>query len=367
MEAQVNIYRHLLQILVIAILPGLAAPAAFPQAMKDDFLRYAGIQSVTGREARFIEFLKSLLPAAARPEIDNRGNLIVSIGAESVPPLLIVAAVDEPGFLVTDITEEGYLRVASPGGRGTSPLFAQFHEGHLVDISSKSGIVRGVVALPSSHLVRGRRESLTVDRMLIDIGARSKQEVIARGVEMLNPLAAVKDIAVLAGNRIAGPMLSRKFGAYALMEALKGIASLQGKHVVFAWATQSAMSNSGAARLARRFAPKRVLVIGSFQRSGGRGSGKDPVEVLDSGVLLPDPESPGGAGQLLRDCIKAAGRNVKVALSPTAAPPEARAFGRDADVLAAAIPVAFPGSLVETVDLDDLKQLIEFIKIAAGM
>ena len=361
-----NTYRHLVWILVIAILFGLAAPAASRQAVKDDFLRYADIQSVTGREARFIEFLKSQLPAAARPEIDNRGNLIVSIGAETAPPLLIVASVDEPGFLVTDVTEEGYLRVASPGGRGTSPLFAQFHEGHLVEIASRGGMVRGVVALPSSHLVRGRRESLTVDRMLIDIGARSKQEVIVRGVEMLNPLAAVKDIAVLAENRVAGPMLSRKFGAYALMEALKGTASRQGRRVVFAWATQSAMSNSGVARLARRLAPKQVLVVGAFQRTGAR-AGKDPVEVLDSGVLVPDGESPGGAGQLLREAMSAAGQKVKVTLSPTGASPESRAFGAGADVLAAAIPVAFPGSLVETIDLDDLQQLIEFIRIVAGM
>ena len=336
-----------------------------PQTMKESFLQCAAGQAVTGREARFIEFIKDRLPQGVKSEIDNMGNLTVQFGNEP-PQLLIIASVDEPGFVVTGITDEGFLRVASPGGRTPSPLFIQFHEGHYVDIATRGGMVRGVVALPSSHLVRGRRESLTLERFLIDIGARSRQEAVARGVETLDPAAAVKDIASLAENRIAGPMLSRKFGAFALLEALKGFTPPAGKSVVFAWSTQSAMSNSGAARLARRFAAKQVLILGAFQRAGGR-AGKDPVEILDSGVLIPDSESPGGSSQWLRAAAASAGTRIRLTPSPTAALPEARPFGANADVVPAGIPVVYPGSLVETIDADDLMQLIEFIRLVAAM
>jgi putative aminopeptidase FrvX len=341
------------------------APAQLPQTLKESFIQCAGYQAVTGREARFIEFIKGRLPQGVKSEIDNMGNLTVQFG-DAAPQLLVIASVDEPGFVVTGITDEGYLRVASPGGRTPSPLFIQFHEGHYVDIATKSGTIRGVVALPSSHLVRGRRESLSLDRFLIDIGARSKQEAMARGVEMLDPAAAVKDIASLAENRIAGPMLSRKLGAFALLEALKDYAPRAGKGVVFAWSTQSAMSNSGAGRLARRFAARQVLIVGAFQRAGTR-SGRDPVEILDSGVLIPDSESPGGGSQWLRAAVASASTRVKLTPSPTAAPPEARPFGTNADAVSVGISVVYPGSLVETIDADDLQQLIEFIKIIVAM
>ena len=341
------------------------APAQMPQTMKDSFLQCAAGQAVTGREAGFIDFIRNRLPKGVKSEVDNMGNLTVQLGSEP-PQLLVVAPVDEPGFVVTGMTDEGFLRVASPGGRTPSPLFVQFHEGHYVDIATRSGTVRGVVALPSSHLVRGRRESLTPDRFLIDIGARSRQEAAARGVEMLDPVAAVKDLASLAENRIAGPMLSRKFGAFALLEALKGLSPRPGKGIVFAWSTQSGMSNSGATRLARRFQARQILILGAFQRAGGR-PGRDPVEILDSGVLIPDGESPGGASQWLRDAVSSAGAKIKLIPSPTAAFSEARAFGENADVVPAGIPVAFPGSLVETIDADDLVQLIEFIRWVAAM
>jgi putative aminopeptidase FrvX len=338
-------------------------PAQAPQDIKDGFLRCATIPSVTGREGQFVEFLKSRLPAGVKPEVDNMGNMIVRIGSGD-PQILIVTSIDEPGYLVTDITEEGFLRILSPGGRAPNPLFLQFHEGHYVDIGVKTGPIRGVVALPSSHLVRGRRESLALDKALIDIGARSKSEAVARGIELLEPVTAVKDIALLAENRIAGPMLSRKFGAFALLESLKANAAKPGKSIVFAWACQSVMSNSGLARLAREVAAKQIVIVGAYQRAGGRG-GRDPVEILDSGVLVPDTDTP-GVGSPLFKAAAAAAVPIKLTPSPGGTLPEARAFGSGADLFAVGIPVAFAGSLVETIDLDDLRQLITFLNIVAA-
>ncbi len=350
--------------ILLGICP-ISAWAQSDQKLAESFLQYASQTAVTGREAQFIDFLRSRLPQGIPSEVDNMGNLIVQIGG-GTPQVLVVASVDEPGFVVTDITDEGYLRVASPGGRSPSPLFIQFHEGHYVDIFSRNGTIRGVVSLPSSHLVRGRRESLTLDRFLIDIGARSREEALARGIEMLEPVAAVKDVAVMAGNRVAGPMLSRKFGAYSLLEALKGLSARSGKGIVLAWATQSAMSNSGLARLARRFAPKQVMMVGGYQRGAGRTT-KDPVEILDSGVLIPDGESPGAASAFLRAATAAAGQSIKITASPTSALPEARALGANVDAFCVGIPVMFPGTLVETVDLDDLQQLISWVRMVLEM
>jgi len=350
------------------IILGCAAGLSFgqtPAIATNDFIQCASRTAVTGRETPLIEFIKSRLPQGAVSEIDNMGNLIVRLGS-AAPELLVATSVDEPGFLVTDITDDGYLRVASPGGRPPGPLFLQFHEGHYVDILTRNGPVRGVVSLPSSHLVRGRRDSLSLDRFLIDIGARSQEEAVARGVEMLDPAAAVKDLAVLAGNRIAGPMLSRKVGAFALLEALKAYRAGSGKGIVLAWATQGAMSNSGMARLARRFSPKQVLLIGGFVRGGARAA-KDPVEVLGSGVLVPDGESPGGSGALLRAATAAAAGKIRIIPSPAGAFPEARALGGDADSCGVGIPVLFPGTLVETIDFHDLQELIGFIGIVLQM
>jgi hypothetical protein len=122
------------------------------------------------------------------------------------------------------------------------------------------------------------------------------------------------------------------------------------------------MSNSGLNRLARRYAPKQVLMLAPFQRGGSRGAARDPVEILDSGVLVPEVALSGSPGPLLA----AAAAAQKVKLTPSPGAPEARQFGPGTELLAVSIPVAFPGSLVETIDLDDLKQLIDLVLAVLG-
>ena len=344
--------------------------AAAGQAPDDSsgFFNYAAVPSVTGRESQFIDFLKTRLPGWAKPETDNMNNLVVRLGAPN-PDLLVVASIDEPGYVVSNITDDGFLRVQSPSGSPPNPLFHQFHEGHYVDIMTMRGALRGVVALPSSHIFRGVRKNLGLEDFLIDIGARTKDEALARGVELLDPLTAVKDLAVLSAGELAGPMLSRKFPAYALMEALNRLKPEGRRSIAFAWATQGYRRNPGVDRLARSLSASRVLVVGAFLRLTDRKSGAviDPVEAPGSGVLLPDTESPESRSAFARAASTAAAQaGIRVSPSPAGARPEVRAFeGSSAQVLSAAIAVKYPGTLVEVISRDDLDQLVRFIQLIA--
>jgi putative aminopeptidase FrvX len=347
---------------------GIAANARQAPEDSSGFTEYAIVPSVTGRESQFIDFLKSRLPAWAKPETDNMNNLIVRLGSAN-PDLLVVASIDEPGYVVSNITDDGFLRVQYPSGSPPSPLFHQFHEGHYVDILTMRGTLRGVVALPSSHIFRGTRGNLGLENFLIDIGARSRDDARASGVELLDPLTAVKDLASLSGDQLAGPMLSRKFPAYAMMEALNRLKPGQNTRVAFAWATQGYRRNTGVDRLAHTLSPSRVLVVGAFLRQTDRKSGAviDPIEVLGRGVLLPDAGSAEGGTAFAQAASGAATRaGVRVTPSPTGAVPEVPAFeGGGAQVLPAAIPVRYPGTLVEVISRDDLDQLVRFIRMAA--
>jgi putative aminopeptidase FrvX len=50
--------------------------------------------------------------ASFGPKTDEIGNVWVTAGSGS-PQRLIVAPVDEPGYVVSEITEDGYLRVGA--------------------------------------------------------------------------------------------------------------------------------------------------------------------------------------------------------------------------------------------------------------
>src|SRR6202035_4067575 len=86
------------------------------------------------------------------PKTDNLGDLIVTIGSGS-PNRLIVTPIDEPGFVVSGITDDGYLRVQRLPQSGLPPIFNELYSAQPVKIRTATGKwIDGVVAGLSVHL-----------------------------------------------------------------------------------------------------------------------------------------------------------------------------------------------------------------------
>src|SRR5262249_45108095 len=74
----------------------------------------------SGHEGLVREAVLKLLPSWAKPETDASGNLVLrfgsSGGANSAPPIVFVAHMDEIGYDVKAIAEDGRLEAAEVGG-----------------------------------------------------------------------------------------------------------------------------------------------------------------------------------------------------------------------------------------------------------
>ncbi len=102
---------------------------------------------------------------------DNIGNLI-AYKAAAVPTektVLLSAHMDEVGFIVTGITEDGYLKFDTVGGIDSKILVSQ----RVTD-----GKTNGVIALKAVHLTSAeeRKKPVKLDMLYIDIGASDKAE-----------------------------------------------------------------------------------------------------------------------------------------------------------------------------------------------
>jgi len=65
--------------------------------------------AVSGHEERLGAAIRERVKELG-PKTDNLGNVYVTMGS-GAPHKLIAVAMDEPGYVVSGITEEGYLRV----------------------------------------------------------------------------------------------------------------------------------------------------------------------------------------------------------------------------------------------------------------
>jgi putative aminopeptidase FrvX len=235
-----------------------------PRPVEDLAPRLAGIPAVTGLEQEMVDTLLSLLPGARR---DRAGNAVLRLGT-GASRRLAVCPVDEPGYLVGHLRDDGYLTLRrSPGGISRT-RDAQL-EGQRVSISTARGIVPGVVAVRSIHLTRGRDQILggfTVDSALVDVGAGSKAEVEALGIRTLSPVTLTKRPHRYGGNLLAAAMAGRRAACAALVVAARRGAADQGmiprrESVVIAFVVEHELSDRGLGTIANSAGPFRETVI----------------------------------------------------------------------------------------------------------
>lgn len=109
-------------------------------------------------------------PAPMEVTVDNMGNVIVHlIGKEKANKIVqFDAHMDEVGFIVTEITGDGFLRFDTVGGIDSRVLF-----GHGVRIGAQKGVIGG----KAGHQCQPEetKKVPSADALTIDIGADSKE------------------------------------------------------------------------------------------------------------------------------------------------------------------------------------------------
>ena len=323
------------------------------------------VPAVTANELDLTATIATLLPEVIVTEVDGLGALYGRIG-RGAPSLAIVAGVDEFGYVVSAITGDGYLRL----DRGVPPPLAlsdTFLLGRSVVVRTATGSLAGVISQPALHLMTAESRErfgkpLTLDEIYVDIGARSADEVKARGIQILDPVTWTPDISELAKDRRAGPGLGRRAACAALVAAAQDLGTIGSASLELAWMAQSRMiaraakSSLGAMRARGRLASKSVIVLDfvpAGQDAGGPRLGGGPVVV----------KAQAGESRLAAALERAAAslatgiQRQAVADSPLLTP--FLDSGGEAVILA--VPVRYAGTPSEIVDLKDVQATADLI------
>jgi len=230
-------------------------------------VRFSAMTAVTGYEQAMTDSLLTLLPGSSR---DRIGNVTLTLG-RGAPKRLVSCSLDEIGYAVGNITDDGYLTLRRVGGGARLyPLFDQQLEGERVTLFGRRGPVPGVVAVRSTHLTRGRPTGnegpFTVDNAYVDVGATSRAEVIALGLELLTPLSLAKRPHRYGDRLLAAPNAGRRSACAALAAAALSRPRVRGT-VVVAFTVQSLYADSAGLKAVKNlqgpFALTRDVTVAS--------------------------------------------------------------------------------------------------------
>ncbi|EQD80602.1 sgc region protein SgcX, partial [mine drainage metagenome] len=209
-------------IVAAAVMGGMIAPV-FASA-PPNFAALSRIVAVSGYEQQLSAAIAHQLDAL-HPHTDNLGDVWVTVGSGS-PHRLIVAAIDQPGYVVSGITAQGYLRVQRLPQREPNPVFDTLRFAQPAYVVTPKGLLNGGFAGLSIHLAPGRLDPPSmshIDNLYLDIGAHSAAEARAAGADILDPVRLAQAPMTIGADDEAGAAAGDRFGWEALLEAAQGL------------------------------------------------------------------------------------------------------------------------------------------------
>jgi endoglucanase len=149
---------------------------------------------VPGHESEIRAVIHRYVDSLGTVSQDKVGSVICAQGQEG-PKVMLAGHMDEIGFMVRHITDEGFLKFLPLGG-----WFDQVLLGQRVVVKTHKGDVLGVIGCRPPHLIPQDERTKVVEKktMYIDIGATSKKEIEDAGVRVGDPVVPDSKFAVLA-------------------------------------------------------------------------------------------------------------------------------------------------------------------------
>jgi putative aminopeptidase FrvX len=156
--------------------------------------------------------------------VDPLGNLLARREGADPRVFMLDAHMDEIGFIVKWIDENGYLRFSPIGGWDDRIV-----PGHRVEIHCRDESVRqGVIGTAPPHILspEDRKKPIAMDDMFIDIGATSRNEAAALGVRIGDPLTVHYPFAELRDGYVTGKAFDDRAGCAALIETARRLSDM---------------------------------------------------------------------------------------------------------------------------------------------
>lgn len=218
---------------------------------------------VPGYEGPVRDVVREYLQPLGKLTQDKTGNLICTkTGTVEAPRVMLAGHMDEIGFMVKHITEEGFLKFIPLGG-----WFDQVLLGQRVVIKTNQGDIIGVIGAKPPHLLPAEERSKVVEKkdMYIDIGATSEAEVNALGVRPGDAVIPRADFVEMAnGKTYLSKAFDDRVGTALLISTLRDLQNLAHPNTVYAAATvMEEVGLRGATTSVRSIDPDVAIILES--------------------------------------------------------------------------------------------------------
>ena len=236
------------------------------QGLKDLIFQLCGAPGTSGQEPA--ETAAKELEKYARVRIDQNNNVIGELGnPDSGYHIMLDAHLDQIGFVVTAVDDEGFLRFAPVGGMDRRVM-----AGSPVTVFGKEPVMGIVCCMPPHLSDGGEDKALPFDKMAVDVGlngeaAKDRIPLGSRGILYSQPQE-------LLNNRLSVGALDDRCGVAALLRTAEILSEQKpDAKVTVVFSAQEETGGSGAKTAAYQVYPQEAVMVDvSFAKQPGVSS-----------------------------------------------------------------------------------------------
>lgn len=192
---------------------------------------------------------------------DQLGSFVAHLAGPARGPRVMVAGhMDEIGFMVRHITEEGFLRFLPLGG-----WWDQVVLGQRMEVITSKGRVIGVTGAKPPHLMEQDERSKMVQKkdMYLDVGVSGKDDAVALGIRLGDPIVPISPFTVMGNPKsYLAKAFDNRVGCALAVEALRALAQEKRVNNLYAVGTvQEEVGTRGAKTSAYLVNPDVAIIL----------------------------------------------------------------------------------------------------------
>ena len=267
---------------------------------------------VSGSEEAVRRVMRRYLEPLGEVLTDNLGSIAGrKVGVEDGPKIVLAGHMDEIGFMVTRITDEGYLKFQTLGGWWEQVMLAQ-----RVEVYTREGPIVGLIGSKPPHILSAdeRKKVYEKKEMFIDIGASSRDEARSWGIRPGDPIVPVCPFTVMRNPKLLmAKAWDNRFGCALAIEVLRRLKGEKHPNMVYAVGNvQEEVGLRGATTTTNLIAPDIGFALDTGIAGDTPGVGPDdaigrlgegPVILIYDGSMIPHT----GLRDLVSDVAEAEG------------------------------------------------------------
>lgn len=238
------------------------------------------LNGVSGKENAVRDYIISCIDGKHPWQIDALGNVIVFKSGAQRPKekLMLAAHMDEVGFLVNAVTDDGFLKFTTVGGVDARVTF-----GREVEVGENK--IKGAIGTKPPHLLNAEERNVipSIEDMFVDIGASSKEEALNQ-IALGDAVCFVSPFAKFGEGFIKGKALDDRAGCSILLDLLDEPLPYD-VHIVFT--VQEEVGTRGAQTAAYTVNPDKAIVVETTTAADIPSvSGEKRVCLLGNGAVI---------------------------------------------------------------------------------